>query len=128
MKLLLIDDDLTSLEVLHDVLLLNDFECDAFSNPIEAVAKYKSGEYIAVLTDYLMNKMNGIEVLREIKAKDKNAKVMLYSACEEENLEELATSNGAYMYFTKPISWIDIERVLQEIQKIFEEALLQGKE
>lgn len=124
MKLLLVDDDVTSLEVLHDVMLLNDFECDSFSNPKDALAAFEKGKYIAVLTDYLMYDMSGIDLLKEIKKKDPDSKVMLYSACEDETLEELAKANGAYNYFSKPISWIDIERVLQELQKIFKEALL----
>lgn len=123
MKILLVDDDLTSLEVLHDVMLLNDFECDAFSSPTEALKAYDTGNYIAVLTDYLMNEMNGIDLLKEIKKKEPNSKVMIYSACEDSTLEDLAMANGAYIYFSKPISWIDIERVLQELQKIYNHAL-----
>lgn len=118
MKIMLVDDDITSLEVLHDVLVLNDFECDAFDNPEDALASYENGKYVAVLTDYLMQSMNGIDLLRAIKSKDPDSTVIMYSACDEEHLDELAISNGAYIYFSKPISWIDIEKVLQELQKI----------
>jgi DNA-binding NtrC family response regulator len=118
MRVMLVDDDISSLEVLNDVLILNGFECDAYDNPKVALQRYEKGKYRAVLTDYLMNEMNGIELMKELKKMDPDIVVMIYSACDHFNLDEIALKNGAFNFFAKPISWTDIEKVLTELKKL----------
>ncbi|HOK14271.1 MAG TPA: response regulator [Candidatus Kapabacteria bacterium] len=118
MRVLLIDDDISSLEVLNDVLVLNGFECDAFENPLKAIQHFKRGKYIAVLTDYLMKEMNGIDLMKEIKKIDPDTPVIIYSACDQFNLDEVALKNGATNFFSKPVSWIDIEKVLSKLKEL----------
>ncbi len=116
MNILLIDDDKTSLDVLQDVLMLNDFDCESYSDPYEALNSFKEKEFDAVLSDYLMPRLNGIELLKELKKINSKAKVLLYSACEDENIYHEAIRHGAHAYLTKPISWTDMERVLKEMK------------
>ncbi|MCX8055729.1 MAG: response regulator [Ignavibacteria bacterium] len=123
MKVLLIDDDISSLEVLNDVLVLNGFECDAFENPVKAIQHFKKGKYLAVLTDYMMKEMNGIEFMKEIKKIDPEIPVIIYSACDQFNLDELALKNGATNFFSKPVSWIDIEKVLSKLNQLAKESV-----
>lgn len=118
MKVLLIDDDTSSLEVLSDVLVLNGFECDAFENPIKAIQHFKKGKYFAILTDYMMKEMNGIDFMKEIKKMDPEIPVIIYSACDQFNIDELALKNGATNFFSKPVSWIDIEKVLSKLKQL----------
>lgn len=118
MKILLIDDDLTSLEVLRDVFILNDFECVAFNNPALGLKAYQDDKFDVTLLDFLMPEFNGIEILKSIKEINPEARVIVYSACEDDDIIAEALKNGAQAYFTKPISWKDIEQVLEEIIKV----------
>lgn len=118
MKVMLVDDDISSLEVLNDVLILNGFECDAFESPIKALEHFEKGKYLAVLTDYLMNELNGVDFMRELRKREPDLPVIIYSACDHFNLDEIALKNGATNFFAKPISWMDIEKVLSELNKL----------
>jgi two-component system, OmpR family, response regulator ChvI len=63
-KILLVNDerDITTLWALR-LMVLND--------PLQALSGFKSGAYDLVLLDYRMPAMNGFELYREIRKRDK---------------------------------------------------------
>ncbi len=68
MKLLLIEDDKPSLKALNATLKILGFDCEAFSDPLEAMARFRSGsDFDVVITDLRMPRKSGIEISREIR-------------------------------------------------------------
>jgi DNA-binding NtrC family response regulator len=70
-----------------------------------------------------MKEMNRIEFMKEIKKIDPEIPVIIYSACDQFNLDELALKNGATNFFSKPVSWIDIEKVLSKLNQLAKESV-----
>ncbi|QOY52567.1 response regulator [Candidatus Sulfurimonas baltica] len=82
----------------------------------EAISMYENLMPDLVTMDITMPIMNGIESLKAIKAKFKDAKVIMVTSHGEEKLVMEALSNGAKGYILKPIT---TEKIQQAIYKIF---------
>ena len=58
-QIMLIDDDSLSLKSLKSALQLNGFMVDAFNNPLVAWDKFKKKSYDLVMTDIMMEPIDG---------------------------------------------------------------------
>lgn len=105
MRILLIDDDLLTLDMFHTALEMNGFECDKFDDPADAIVAFTSIHYDAVVCDFMMPVLSGADVLREIRKVSPDAIFIMYSAFPDTKLKEEAFRQGANDYLTKPINW-----------------------
>lgn len=62
---MILDDDKIQLEYLKN-LLQSEYECETFSNPIEAIKSFKEKTYHGIITDLHMPIVNGVEFIRKI--------------------------------------------------------------
>ena len=58
-------------------------DCRYYTNSTDFLCELKSGEYDLVLLDVLMPGASGIQVARELRELDKNAKIIFISASPE---------------------------------------------
>jgi len=79
------------------------------------VVKYKELKPDLVTMDVVMPKVNGIEALKEIRAIDPNAKVVMCTAVGQEQMVKLAIKTGAKGYIVKPFQ---APKVLEEINNV----------
>ena len=115
-RLLLIEDDESLREILAMNLEDHGFEVDLASTGEEALAHYDGEIHDVVLTDLQLPGMHGLEVLRRILAKKKDALVLVLTAYGgAENALE-AMREGAFHYVEKPVNTMalvhEIERAL----------------
>jgi DNA-binding NtrC family response regulator len=105
-EILLIDDDADELEVFSEALRSVDknIQCSHAKDLAEALEflSYSSPAYIFI--DYNMPKINGLDVVSEIKKIEKLAKskIILYSNYISEEMNRKAISLGAYKCVKKP--------------------------
>ncbi len=78
----------------------------------EAVAKYTLERPDVVLLDILMPGKDGIVTLRELKAIDPDASVIMVTAVHEEDIAKQAMAEGAFDYITKPVNREYLEMAL----------------
>lgn len=105
MKIMLIDDDYLTLDMLQNALIVNDYECDVYDSSVKAMESYSPYEYDVVLCDYVMPDVNGLEVLRHIKEINPEAVFVLYSAYPDKSVIKEAFEEGATDFLNKPIEW-----------------------
>lgn len=114
-KLLLVDDEIDTIEVLKKRLVKEGYEVTTALDGQEALLKVKEANPDIILLDLMLPKLNGFEVLSAIreKYKDKWRPVIIISAKAE--LESLEKCYGlqADHYLTKPCN---IEMILQGIR------------
>ena len=67
MKILILDDDELSVEMMETLLELNGSEVHTFTNPAAAIDSIKATEYDLILTDFMMPGMNGTAFIDTIK-------------------------------------------------------------
>lgn len=113
MKIMLIDDDIQTLDMFRNALEINGYECDVYEDSELAAASYSPYSYDVIVCDYLMPKINGIEVLKSIKAINPEALFILYSAYPEKSVISEAFSYGASDFINKPIEWKSFIELLQ---------------
>ena len=118
MRILLIDDDKDCLAVMKKFLEFGGFECDAFTDPIEALACFKIENFDVVITDIMMPEVKGIEVLRKVKAHNPGTFVIITTGYADLDNAVNAVNEGAYAFFRKPI---ELKKVIEKIQQIEKE-------
>ncbi|GEQ32731.1 response regulator [Marinilactibacillus psychrotolerans] len=115
-KRVLIVDDAAFMRIkLKDILEKNGYEVAAEAqNGIEAVEKYKETKPDLVTMDITMPEKDGVEALKEIKAMDPKAVVLMCSAMGQQSMVMDAIRAGAIDFIVKPF---DTERVIKALDK-----------
>jgi DNA-binding NtrC family response regulator len=111
-RILVADDDVSSLEGLRVLLANWGYEVETASNGRVALQKVSAAAPKAVITDVVMPMMNGLELLRALRSEKPGMPVIVLTG--EGSLDTLmrATQQGAYAYFLKPVDVGRLKSVL----------------
>jgi len=104
LSLLIIDDNPGSLEMLSSALAQTDLEILTASDPEEGLDLVHSRHPQIVLTDLIMPKMSGMDVLERIMEFDPATEVILMTAHYSTESAVEAIKKGAADYLNKPVS------------------------
>ncbi len=108
MEVLLVDDDVIFLESAANTLMQLGFSPECVDNGQQAVEKsihrHEIGkDYPVIIVDWQMPGMNGIETIRQIRAKvGPTVSIIVISAYEWHDIEALAKEAGADGFISKP--------------------------
>lgn len=103
-KILVVDDESRMRKLVKDFLVKRDFEVVEASDGEEAIEMFYSNKDIAlIILDVMMPKMNGYQVLKEIRMSSKIPVIMLTAKSTEYD-ELQGFDKGADEYITKPFS------------------------
>ena len=103
-SLLVIDDNPGSVELLSNAVAQPGLEILTASNPEEGLDLFRRRRPQIVLTDLMMPRMNGMEVLERIMEVDPATDVILMSAHYSTESAVEAVKKGASDYLNKPVS------------------------
>jgi len=118
---LVVDDEENLRLVLRTLLKRNGYEVECAANGEEALALVDSFGPDVVLTDVRMPKLDGLDLLKMLKAKGNDATVIVMSAYGNTDLALEAMQQGAYDYIQKPFK---PEEVVLTLKKAEERELL----
>lgn len=109
------DDEWYSRLLVHNLSLNPDYEIESFNNGKDCLTNlYKNPDVITL--DYRLPDMQGLEILKEIKAQNEEIQVILISEQDEIDVVVELLKYGAYDYIVKSK---DIrERLLNTVQNI----------
>ena len=114
-KALVIDDDEMDLELLRLLLTKEGYEVLTTADGPQGVLLYKEHRPAFVFLDLGLPSMSGIEVLKEIRAQDPRAKVILITGYGSVKSAVEAMKHGALDFIEK--TW-DAGEMLYKIQNI----------
>lgn len=104
MRLLMAEDEQFLSKALSAILRKNNYEVDAVYDGKEALSFLENGSYDAAILDVMMPEMDGIEVLRRIRAAGNKVPVLMLTAKAEVEDKVLGLDCGANDYLTKPFA------------------------
>ena len=119
-RVLVADDEEEIRKILSNILEKEGFEVITASDGEQAMQKICSDIPDAVLLDVRMPGLNGMEVLKKIKAIEENLPVVLVTAYADTHQAVEAMKEGAYDYLAKPFD-------NNEVVWITSRALAEGK-
>jgi two-component system NtrC family response regulator len=112
--ILIVDDEKNYLTILSALLEDEGFEVLTAPGGSEALEVHKSSDLDLILTDMKMPKMDGIELLENIKEDDPDLPVIMMTAHGTVDKAVEAMQKGAYTYVLKPF---DNERLIIYVKK-----------
>jgi DNA-binding response OmpR family regulator len=104
MKVLIADDEKTLVGLLKDILKRENIDSDAVYNGSDAVEYASGGGYDIIVLDIMMPKMNGFEVIKELRRRKISTPVLFLSAKSEVYDKVDGLNYGADDYLTKPFA------------------------
>lgn len=102
MRLLIAEDELDLAEALTVFFQKNHFSVDAVNDGADAYEYASSGEYDAIILDVMMPKLNGLDVLRKLRAEGIKTPVMMLTAKGMKDDRITGFNAGADDYLPKP--------------------------
>jgi len=111
-RIVIIDDNMSSLELLSTALEREDLSIHAANDPREGLQLVRSLRPRMVITDLVMPGMTGLDVLRQVMQIDPTIDLLLMTAHYTTETAVEAIRNGAADYLQKPVKIADLrERV-----------------
>ena len=115
-RILIVDDEEPLRKMFADYLS-ESFACVTAASADEALAHLAAGPYGLVITDVMMPGRNGVELLRDIKARYPDTAVIMISGVDRLQRVRDALRVGAYDYLIKPcdldVLQMSVERALE---------------
>lgn len=117
-KIMIVDDAAFMRMMVKDTLAKGGYTdvCEA-SDGVQAVQTYKDIKPELVLMDITMPNMDGLEALKQIRAFDAGATVVMCSAMGQETMVIEAIKSGAKDFIVKPFK---ANRILDTVAKILD--------
>lgn len=120
-KILVVDDERSIRNTLQEILAYEKYEVVVAEDGFEAIEKMEQGPYEVILCDVKMPKMDGIELLEKLKARDPDVTVVMISGHGTIDTAVEAIKKGAYDFISKPL---DLNRLLITIRNAMDKTQL----
>ncbi|NTU77815.1 MAG: response regulator [Chloroflexales bacterium] len=116
LRILLVDDDLTIQRSLKRLLEQIGHSVSVYGDGQSALDAFKAGEFDIVLSDMAMPGMGGLELLRELRAYDPEARVLILTGQTTSSQQAEALHLGAAEVLRKPF---ELEEMLRAIRAAY---------
>ena len=120
LKVLILDDEKPFTEELHELLQNSGFEAFESNTWAHGLAVLEKEEIDLLILDVRLSRVNGLDVLKEVKIKFPNIEVIIVSAHGDMDTVIKAMRLGAIDYLRKPFRQIDIQIAIERTQKFLQ--------
>jgi putative two-component system response regulator len=101
-RILIVDDDPSTLRTIARLLKLNGYPCETASSAEEARLKMDESTFGLVLSDVNMPGRSGMDLLENIAAQEIDTAILMVTGIDDREVAERALKMGAYGYVIKP--------------------------
>ena len=102
MRILLVEDEKRMAQALCELLRLEKYEVDHYTNGLEGLLAIESNIYDIVILDVMLPGINGYEIAKRIRGKGNTTPILMLSAKAELDDKVMGLDSGADDYLTKP--------------------------
>ncbi len=117
LHVLFVDDEADTVKVFKKGLTQMGYMVCGETDPISAISKFKVNpdKYDVIITDYVMPKINGLELAEIVKNVRENVKIILITGFMEKNGKEIVGKHRIDGFLTKPLSCFDLDVKIQTL-------------
>ncbi|TCP23004.1 two-component system response regulator (stage 0 sporulation protein F) [Scopulibacillus darangshiensis] len=113
-KILIVDDQFGIRILLNEIFQKEGYRTYTAANGVQALEIVEKQAPALVILDMKIPGMDGLEILKRIKMKTKEVKVIIMTAYGELDMIQEAVDHGAITHFSKPF---DIDDILDAVKK-----------
>ena len=123
-RVLIVDNEPSLAETVAEALQRKGYECQCAFNGVSGCEALARSEFDVVITDLVMEDIDGFGILRKAKELQPNAKVIMMTGHGSIPSAVAAMANGAYTYLQKPL---DLKQLRETVDKASELAVLRNE-
>lgn len=113
--ILCVEDDRDSCQLLKFLLENEGYKVKACQTSEEALETAKQGNFSAIILDYYLPNISGVEICQEIRTYDQETPIIFYSGAAYPKDKKAALSAGAQTYLVKPD---DFDKIVETISRL----------
>lgn len=114
-KILIAEDEITNAVLIKKLLIKAGYSVVVANNGLEALRYIENEEFDAVLTDWMMPHIDGIELIRRLRAINKDTPlIIMVTALVSQDSKIYALESGADDFIAKPI---DVNELLARVEE-----------
>ena len=114
---MIVDDKSNLRKLLKEVLISEGYQCFAAKNAFEALNLLNTNSIQLVLCDIKMPKKEGIELIQQLMAKDKEIAIIMSTAVRDIDTVINCMKSGVYDYLIKPFS---LDKLIMSVESALE--------
>ena len=114
MKVLIIDDESQIRDIFAQFVELLGHEADVAADGQEGLARFDPLAHRAVVTDFLMPGLTGLEVAAAIRTRGCTTPIVMISGCASPDDQRRAVEAGLH-FVCKPVSFAQFETMMAEV-------------
>jgi len=115
MKILLVEDETDLNNIVTKYLKKNGYSVDSVFDGEEALDYLEYGEYDLVILDVMMPKLNGFEVVKELRNKGNHTSVLMLTARDSADDKVKGLDLGADDYLVKPFDFNELSARIRAV-------------
>ena len=115
MKILLVEDEIDLNNVVTKYLKKNGYSIDSVFDGEEALDYLRYGEYDLVILDIMMPKVNGFEVIKELRNNGDNTAILMLTARDSADDKVKGLDLGADDYIVKPFDFKELSARIRAV-------------
>lgn len=104
MRILIVEDEERLAQALAQIIIKNKYTVDTVYDVMTGLDYALSGVYDVIILDIMLPKINGIQLLKNIRKEKISTPVLLLTAKDEIEDKVVGLDSGADDYLTKPFS------------------------
>ena len=113
-NLLVVDDDSDILDIIQFKMQRTKIKLSQADNPKEALEQASKGRYDAIFLDYIMRGLNGVDFIKELRAKGVKIPVVMGSSSNSNELKKSLEGLDVDIVLEKPYDYKLLVKILQE--------------
>ena len=117
MRILVVEDEPKMLQMLRDGLREHGHSVVTAEDGSEGLRLAQAVQFEVILLDISLPKLNGWQVLKELKRGQNPASILVLTACDEEADVIAGLDGGAADYLTKPFSFLELLARVKSLER-----------
>ena len=101
-RILVVDDEEIVIQCCRRILADSAYHVEFVHSGVEALKKIEESSFDLMILDFMMPKMDGMEVLRHVKETQPGIKVIMVTGLDQADTAQRARNLGVFHYLPKP--------------------------